>query len=187
MASLTTLKAFPKPDIFSDEVKVGSSPCWLKMTVALFAIFLVGRTILLAAEIPGQLGSLELSARIVAAIVVSMLLHEILHLFAHPGFGLNPQSRFGVGRVGKKPAVWVGYADWVSKERAVIVLILPFFVLAVVFPVTSFFVDPSMGSLFASMGAANFLSSHNDLNTALAVKRSPAGAVFEAESGFYVK
>jgi len=187
VANFSTPDAFPRPVHFSRKVSVGSSPTWLKVFLAIGALLFVALTIFLATQIRGNVGSWGLFGMAFGAVMLSLPLHEILHLVAHPKFGTTRTSRFGFGIIDRKPAIWVGYADWVSRTRAVFVLTLPFFVLALVFPVTALLVDPRAGVLFASIGAANVLSSHSDLKVALAIKLSSATSVFEADSGFYEK
>lgn len=185
MAKYTKPDEFPRPDEFSRKVSVGSSPIWLKAILAVGALSLGAITIFLATQIRGHVGPWGLFGMAAGAILVSLPLHELLHLIVHPGFGRTQTSRFGLGIIDRKPAMWVGYAGWVSRTRAIVVLTVPFFVLALAFPATAFLVDPRTGVLLASIGAANFLSSHNDLKIALAIRISSATGVFEADSGFY--
>lgn len=185
MARLTKATGFPTPDQFSRKVVVGKSPLWLKAALGVGSFLLVALSIWIAAGVRGQMTSWELFVKALIAIAISLLLHELLHLAAHPGFGVTPTSKIGFGMVGRKPAIWVGYAGRVSRGRAILILVLPFLVLGFIPSLVALLIDDGAGSWLAAIGAANVLASHNDLKTALAIGQSSASSVFDAESGFY--
>jgi hypothetical protein len=178
---------FPKPSSYGKAVKVGPASPLINWLILLFAFFLTGLATYQGAISPWKLNWWQWSLSGVGFIALSLVVHELLHLVAHPKFGISKESKFGAGLVFGVPALWVGYAGWVPKKRAIFICLLPFAVLAVIAPLVGLFLGTKAGSFLSFVGGANFVASRKDIVNSIHISKSISPEIFESESGYFEK
>ena len=177
---------FPKPQHYASRV------CVHKHGWFLAVLFLVSFAVIVLAVYQGAVAEFSVSgprwfALALACMLLSMPLHEVLHLVAHPRCGANHESVMGwLRRFSVPVALWVGYAGWVSRKRTIYILLLPFCVLGVAVPIAGYMIGGEIGSLLVAIGAANIIGSRYDLEASASLLCSDARVVHDSRDGYYV-
>lgn len=148
------------------------------MSVGQFSVFagwgltaLVGVVLLILAALP---------------LALYFLVHEFVHVLAGPSFGLTDRSVIGFW-----PAGGVAYAHYdgeMSRERWLVILLMPFLVLSVL-PFAVAVVSGRSSPFLAALSLLNVLGSYVDLyNAGYLFFKVPAGAlVISADNGMWFK
>lgn len=179
--------AFPKPTNYRMEVTVGPASCRTNTLVFTFSMLLAGLATYQGAISPWKLNWWQWLISAIFFVVVSLVIHEFAHLIAHPNFGMSRDSKFGAGRVFRVPALWVGYAGWVSRKRAIFINLLPFFALVIIAPVIGICLCTEASSFLFFVGGANLVASRKDIVNAACIAKSRSAEIYESEKGYFEK
>lgn len=132
---------------------------------------------------PGDLTVASVAVAVLAAVaglVVIVILHELLHLVAHPGNGRSPHSVLGV-----LPRCLVFYAFYggeVSRGRFLLMVTLPFVALSLA-PAVAFTLSGHAPLWLGLAAVVNALFSGGDLAVAaMVVRQLPRGSVLRHNS-----
>jgi hypothetical protein len=114
-------------------------------------------------------------ASVLLAVISFLVIHEVLHCLAHPGFGGSRQSVIGVDVTALLP--YAAYLGEMSRGRTLLVLLTPLLVLSVL-PLLVCLVGGLDGSWLAIVSILNGFGSGGDLViVALVLLKVPRGVL----------
>jgi hypothetical protein len=177
---------FPRPSASTGETIVLKGS-FITLLLAAVAILLALLSVYFGAKAGWRFTWWLWGIAAIAVACISLPTHELLHLISHPKFGATEKSKIGANCVKGVPALWVGYAGWVSRFHALFTLMLPFTVLAVFGFIFGLICGYKAGSFLIAVSAVNVLASRSDLCTSLSLWQSRAKEIFESESGYYTR